>query len=124
MTDESAAPAAPRAGEGATGHGRARRSRVRHRAGVHGMPLLRRALDAVVLPEDGASFRGAGPSAPASAKPTRAFGNGSERADTAPDPASVTVRAPRRADRRTAVSAARTGPGRGRVTGAVSGRRP
>lgn len=39
------------------GHGYARHSRVQHRAGDYGMPLLHRALDAVPLPEGGAPFR-------------------------------------------------------------------
>lgn len=49
--------ASPRGAEGAMGHGYARHSRVQHRAGDHGMPLLHRALDAVPLPEYGAPFR-------------------------------------------------------------------
>lgn len=39
------------------GRGYARHSRIQHRAGDYGMPLLRRALDAVPLPEDGTPFR-------------------------------------------------------------------
>ncbi|AZM60996.1 hypothetical protein DMA10_10170 [Streptomyces sp. WAC 01420] len=41
------------------GRGYARHSRVQRRAGDYGMPLLHRALDAVVLPEGGAPFRAA-----------------------------------------------------------------
>ncbi|WP_261720335.1 class I SAM-dependent methyltransferase [Streptomyces sp. FZ201] len=43
--------------EGAMGRGYARHSRVQHRADDYGMPLLHRALDAVVLPHNGAPFR-------------------------------------------------------------------
>lgn len=39
------------------GAGYSRHSGVQHRAGDHGMPLLRRALAAVPLPADGAPFR-------------------------------------------------------------------
>lgn len=42
---------------GAMGHGYARHSQVQHRAGDYGMPLLYRALDTVVLPENGRPFR-------------------------------------------------------------------
>ncbi|MDX6759127.1 hypothetical protein SIN09_06650 [Streptomyces sp. F8] len=47
----------PRSAEGAMGQGYARHSRVQHRAGDFGLPLLQRAVDAVVLPEDGTPFR-------------------------------------------------------------------
>ncbi|MER7740131.1 hypothetical protein ABTX34_17735 [Streptomyces sp. NPDC096538] len=52
-------PSTPRAAEGAMGRGYGRHSRVQHRAADHGMPLLRRALEAVPLPADGAPFRAA-----------------------------------------------------------------
>ncbi|MFC8272689.1 hypothetical protein ACFUJR_09115 [Streptomyces sp. NPDC057271] len=47
----------PRSAEGSMGQGYARHSRVQHRAGDYGMPLLHRALDVVALPEDGTAFR-------------------------------------------------------------------
>ena len=43
--------------EGAMGPGYARHSRVQHRAGDYGMPLLHRALEAVALPQGGMPFR-------------------------------------------------------------------
>ncbi|WP_432155369.1 hypothetical protein [Streptomyces sp. bgisy153] len=49
----------PAGTEGAMGRGYARHSRVQHRAADYGMPLLGRALDEVVLPEEGAPFRAA-----------------------------------------------------------------
>ncbi|MBT3151505.1 hypothetical protein HTV45_11520 [Streptomyces sp. CHD11] len=51
--------ARPSGAEGAMGSGYARHSRIQHRAADYGMPLLRRALAAVALPERGAPFRAA-----------------------------------------------------------------